>query len=173
MAQMLAARDPNKMTDDQLRQLMEAAPLVNQLLDGVKKEIERRLHAGHPVAGFKLVRGHGSRSWALDEDEMVKKLTGMGIPKSAVYVQKMVSPAQVEKLVWDKKGEPTSLSEQQKKRMETEYIKKVAGAPVVAAESDSRPAIGPTDVTTLFAPVAAPTAFVPSFLASSSKPSFL
>jgi hypothetical protein len=178
MAHILAARDPNKMDDDQLRQLMEAAPLVNQLLEGVKKEIERRLHSGKTVKGFKLVQGKGSREWALPEEEMVKKFVGMGIPKSAIYTQKMISPAQAEKLVWDKKGEPCSLSDQQKKRMETEYIKKVPGAPVVVPESDSRPAIGPMDASSLFAPVgdaapaAPPAAPVPSFLAA-PKPSFL
>lgn len=166
MNHILAARDPNKMDDDQLRQLMEAAPLVNQLLDGVKKEIERRLHAGQPVKGFKLVQGKGSREWALPEEEMVKKFVGMGIPKSSIYVQKMISPAQAEKLVWEKKGEPGSLSDIQKKRMETEYIKKIPGSPVVAPESDSRPALGPVDASPLFAPVAAP---VPSFM----RPSFL
>jgi hypothetical protein len=114
MAHILAARDPNKMDDDQLRQLMEAAPLVNQLLEGVKKEIERRLHSGKKVKGFKLVQGKGSREWALEEEEMVKKFVGMGIPKSAIYTQKMISPAQAEKLVWDKKGEPCSLSDRKR-----------------------------------------------------------
>lgn len=176
MAHILAARDPNNMDDDQLRQLMEAAPLVNQLLEGVKKEIERRLHSGKPVKGFKLVQGKGSREWALPEEEMAKKFAGMNIPKTAIYVKKMISPAQAEKLVWDKNGEPCSLSDTQKKRMETEYIKKIPGAPVVVPESDSRPAIGPMDASSLFAPVdapAAPATPVPSFLQAAPKPSFL
>lgn len=170
MAHILAARDPNKMDDNQLRQLMEAEPLVTQLLKDVKDEIKRRLHSGQKVAGFKLVQGKGSRDWALDEEEMVKKLTVMGMPKSVIYKQEMISPAQAEKAVWDKKGEPCALSENQKKKMETEYIKKIQGAPVVAAESDSRPAIGPPDVSPLFTPVA-----VPSFLqaAPTARPSFL
>lgn len=167
MAQMLAARDPGKMDDSQLRQLMEAAPLVNQLLEGVKKEIERRLHSGQAVPGFKLVNGRGSREWALSEDEMVKKLMGMTIPRAALYKQTFLSVAQVEKLVWDKKGEVCSLSDTQKKRMETEYIKKTVGSPVVAPESDSRPAIV-RDASPLFSPVVP----VPSFLAA-SKLSFL
>jgi hypothetical protein len=168
MAQVLAARDPHAMDNDQLRQLMEAAPLVNQLLEGVKKEVERRLHSGQSVPGFKLVNGNGSRAWALPEEEMVKKLVGMQIPKGALYKQTLVSPAQAEKLVWDKKGEPCSLSDRQKKSMEQEYIIKKPGAPVVASESDSRPAIV-RDASPLFSPVA-----VPSFLsAPSTKPSFL
>lgn len=188
MAQVLAARDPHQMDNDQLRQLMEAAPLVNQLLDGVKKEIERRLHSGQIVPGYKLVNGNGSRQWALPEEEMVKKLTGMAIPKNALYKQSFLSVAQVEKLVWDKKGEPCQLSDRQKKTMEQEYVIKKPGAPVVAPESDPRQAIT-KDVSALFAPVitaememnandvargidlaSVPT--IPSFLAP-SKPSFL
>lgn len=168
MAQMMAQRDPHKMDDNQLRQLMEAAPLVNQLLDGVKKEIERRLHSGQAVLGFKLVNGNGRREWALSEDEMVKKLVGMGAPKTALYKQTLISPAQAEKLMWDKKGEPQSWSDLQKKRMETEYIRKIPGAPVVAPESDPRSAII-KDASPLFSPVA-----TPSFLqAAIPKPSFL
>lgn len=160
MNQVLAARDPNQMSDGQLRQLMEAAPLVNQLLDGVKKEIERRLHAGKAVPGFKLVQGNGRREWALSEEEMAEKLTkSLGIPKSAIYISKLVSPAQAEKLVWDKKGEATTLSANQKKKIETEYVRKIPGSPVVASESDPRPAIV-KDASALFSPV------VPSFLSS-------
>ncbi len=89
----------------------------------------------------KLVRGKGSRQWNLSEEEMVKKLTGMGIPKSAVYVSKLVSPAQAEKLTWEKAGVPTSLSDRQKKSMNAEYVSTASGKPVVAPESDPREAI--------------------------------
>lgn len=168
MAQMMAQRDPHKMSNDQLRQVMEAAPLVNQFLEGVKKEIERKLHSGETVPGFKLVNGNGRREWALSEDEMVKKLTGMGAPKEAIFKKTLVSPAQAEKLMWDKKGEPHSWSDLQKKRMETEYIQKIPGAPVVVSESDPRPAIV-KDASSLFSPTV-----TPSFLqAANPKPSFL
>lgn len=176
MNQMLAARDPLTMDDHQLRQLMEATPLVNQLLDGVAKEIKRRLHAGIAVNGYKLVQGKGNREWALEEEEMIKKLTGMGIPKSACHKKTLLSPAQVEKLMWDKNGEPCSLSDHQKKKMETEYIKKNYGAPVVASESDSRPALTP-DASALFSPVIPALNITPSFLSVASiappVPSFL
>lgn len=140
-AQQAALQDPTVMGDDQLRQILEAAPLVRQMLEGVEAEVKRRLESGKPVAGFKLVQGRGSRKWALPEDEMMKKLTGMGIPKGSVYVTTLVSPAQAEKLVWEKKGEKASLSETQLKRMEKEYVVKQQGKPTVAPESDPRPAI--------------------------------
>lgn len=141
IAQQAADKNPGAMSVQELRQILEAAPLVRQLLEGVEEEVKRRLEAGQEVPGFKLVNGRGSRKWALPEEEMVKKLQGMGIPKSAVYVTTLVSPSQAEKLTWDKKGEPCKLSERQIKTMNAEYVSTVVGKPSVAPESDSRPAV--------------------------------
>jgi hypothetical protein len=140
-AQQAALQDPTVMNDAQLRQILEAAPLVRQLLEGVEAEVLRRLSSGVEVPGFKLVSGRGSRAWTLSEEEMAKKLTGMGIPKSAIYETKLVTPAKAEKLVWEKKGESCKLSDAQLKRMEKEYVAKQQGKPTVAPESDPRPAI--------------------------------
>lgn len=142
IAQQAADKDPAGMNDDQIRQLVEAAPLLRQLLDAVETEAQRRLEAGQSIPGLKLVNGRGSRSWSLTEDEMAEKLVKFGIPKPSVYVKKLVSPAQVEKLVWEKRdGTKVSLSPKQIERLESEYVVKTYGKPVVALESDRRPAV--------------------------------
>ena len=141
VAQQSADKDPATMSDDQIRQIMEAAPLMRQLLEAVEKESLRRLKAGQTVPGLKLVYGKGSREWSLPEEEIAQKLVGMGIPKSAIYETKLVSPAKVEKLTWEKKGAKTSLSPRQLKTLDQEYVAKVVGKPTVAPESDSRPAV--------------------------------
>lgn len=142
VAQQSADKDPATMSDDQIRQIMEAAPLMRQLLEAVEKEAQRRLEAGTPIPGLKLVNGRGSRAWALPEEEMAEKLVKMGIPKSSIYVTKLVSPAQAEKLVWEKRdGTKVQLTERQLKRMDQEYVVKLAGKLTVAPESDSRPAV--------------------------------
>jgi hypothetical protein len=144
LAQQSANKDPATMDNDQIRQIMEAAPLMRQLLEAVEGEALRRLKAGDSIPGVKLVYGRGSRSWALPEDEMAQKLIKMGIPKSAVYETKLVTPAKAEKLTWEatKAGEKVnkSLSERQLKTLEAEYVAKVAGKLTVVPESDSRPA---------------------------------
>jgi len=144
MAQQGASKDPATMDGDQIRQIMEAAPLMRQLLEAVEEEALRRLKAGEQIPGIKLVYGRGSRSWALPEEEMAEKLIKMGIPKSAVYETKLITPAKAEKLSWEatKGGEKVkkSLSERQLKTLETEYVAKVAGKLTVVPESDSRPA---------------------------------
>jgi hypothetical protein len=142
LAQQSADKDPTTMSDQQITQIMEAAPLMRQLLEGVEKEALRRLKAGQPVAGLKLVNGKGSRVWALPESEMAEKLVAMGIPKSAVYETKLVTPAKAEKLTWEKRdGTKMQLSDRQLKTMENEYVVKMAGKLTVVPESDSRPAV--------------------------------
>ena len=165
VAQQSADKDPSTMDDQQIRQIMEAAPLMRQLLEGVEKDALRRLKAGQTIPGLKLVNGKGSRSWAFAEAEMADKLVKMGIPKSAIYETKLVSPAKAEKLTWKKKDEMVTLSERQLKRMEQEYVTKLAGALTVVPESDGRPAVI-TNAAPLFSAVeAAPAAeSLPSWL---------
>jgi hypothetical protein len=167
IAQQSANKDPATMDNDQLRQIVEAAPLMRQLLEAAEKEVQRRLEAGQSIPGLKLVHGRGSRAWALPEEEMADKLIRMGIPKSAVYVTKLVSPAQVEKLTWEKTkgGEKVkaSLSERQLKTLETEYVSKVAGKLTVAPESDSRPAVV-TNAAPMFSAVEPPVEQLPAWL---------
>ena len=166
VAQQSADKDPTTMSDDQLRQIMEAAPLMRQLLDGVEKESLRRLKAGQSIPGLKLVHGKGSRAWSLSEAEIAEKLQKMGIPKSAIYETTLVSPAKAEKLTWEKRdGTKMQLSERQLKTMDQEYVVKMAGKLTVVPESDSRPAVV-TNAAPMFSAVeAAPAAeSLPSWL---------
>jgi len=162
VAQQSADKDPSTMDDAQIAQIMEAAPLMRQLLEGVEAEALRRLQAGQTIAGLKLVNGRGSRAWSLPEAEIAEKLVKMGIPKSAIYETKLVSPAKAEKLTWEKKGEKVTLSERQLNRMEQEYVTKLAGKLTVAPESDSRPAVI-TNAAPLFSAVETP-AELPAWL---------
>jgi hypothetical protein len=163
VAQQSADKDPSTMDDAQIRQIMEAAPLMRQLLEGVEKEALRRLQAGQAIPGLKLVNGRGSRAWSLPEDQMAEKLVKMGIPKTAIYETKLVTPAKAEKLTWEKRdGTKVTLTERQLKRMDQEYVSKLAGKLTVAPESDSRPAVI-TNAAPLFSAVETP-AELPAWL---------
>lgn len=153
VAQQSATKDPTTMSNDELRELLEAAPLMRQMLEAAEEEAENRAKAGQSIPGYKLVNGPGSRAWAYTEDEMVDKLVKMGVPKTAVYVTKLVSPAQAEKLTWEKRdGTKVTLSPKQLQRMETEYVTKKKGRLILVPESDNRPA-ATQDITGLFSPV--------------------
>lgn len=155
LVQQSADKSPTMMDNDQLRQILEAAPLLRQMMEGVEEEAMRRLQAGQTIPGLKLVHGRGSRVWAHNEDEMAEKLLAMGIPKGAIYETKLVSPAKAEKLTWEKRdGTKSQLSKKQLERL-NEYITKMAGKLTVVPESDSRPAVV-TNAASLFGAVNEP-----------------
>lgn len=142
IAQQAADKNPNELSDDQIREIVESAPLVRQLLEAVEAEALRRFEAGVTISGLKAVYGRGTRAWALPEEEMANKLTKMGIPKSSIFETKLITPAKAEKLTWEKKdGEKKQLSERQLKTLETEYIKKSQGKLIIVPESDHRAAV--------------------------------
>jgi hypothetical protein len=148
-----AEKDPTKMTDEQIVQIMEAAPLLRQMLEGVEKEAQTRMERGADIPGLKMVNGKGHRAWKLSEDEMAERLRKMGVPKESVYKTTLVSPAQAEKLRWKKRdGTDVQLTERQLKTLENEYMVKTVGKPVVALAADSRTAIT-TNAAPLFSAV--------------------
>ena len=153
VAKQAAEKNPTEMTDKQILEIMEAAPLIRQMLEGVEKEAFKRVNAGRAIEGLKLVRGRGSREWAYEETEMVEKLKKFGIPKDELWKTKLISPAQAEKVVWKKRdGTVKQLSERQLKTMHEEYVKKNEGALQIALASDERPAVV-TDVANMFGAV--------------------
>jgi hypothetical protein len=131
LSQQAADKDAGTMTDEEIKTILEAAPLIRQMIANTEEEAMRRFKAGKPIDGLKVIRGRGSRSWSLEEAEMAERLTKMGIPKADVYTTKLISPAQAEKLTWTKKkaGEEVKvqLTERQIKTLEKEYIKKSNG----------------------------------------------
>lgn len=159
----VAEQDAGSMTNERLVQIIEAAPLMRQMIENAEAEAQRRLEAGQSIKGLKLVNGRGSQAWVLPEDQTAEKLKGMGIPKDAIWTTKLVSPAQAKKLTWTKRdGSQKQLTDRQLKTLETEYIAKMGGKLTVAPESDPRPAVV-RDAAPLFSAVeAAPT--LPSWL---------
>lgn len=142
IVQQAAVTEPTEMSNEKLREVIEAAPLLRQLLEASEAEALRRMQMGQTIPGLKVVNGRGSRAWAHPEDEMVTKLKKIGIPAGALYVTKLISPAQAEKLTWEKRdGTKMQVTDKMKLQMERELIVKLAGKPTVASESDPRPAV--------------------------------
>ena len=165
-------QDPAVMTHEQLGQILKVAPMLEDMLEGVKKEAQRRLEAGQSIPGYKLVHGRGTRSWTLPEEEMADKLVRMGIPRSSVYETKLISPAKAERVTWDKKGDTCKLSDRQIKRMQEEYVATQPGKLTIALESDTRPAVT-MNAAELFAPVIPQPVIEAAAVAVDTLPSWL
>jgi hypothetical protein len=167
LAQKAADKEPNQMSDEELAEIIESAPLIRQMLDGAETEALRRFESGHPVAGLKVVNGRGSRSWALPEEEMAEKLKRMGLPKEVLWKTSLITVAQAEKATWEKTkaGEKVhvQLTPRQLETLKKEYIKKSDGKLVVVPEADNRPAAGLFEIK-MFDAVPAATEPLPSWL---------
>lgn len=125
--------DVRQFKTDALAQAMKATDLVEAWVRAVRTEVERRLHAGEDVTGFKLVEGRkGARRWsdeAAAEEHLVAALQG------AAYERKLLTPAAAEKAL--KKHELWPVL--------AELTQQSAGSPTVAPADDKRPAWSPAN----------------------------
>lgn len=125
----------DKTTDEYLSASMAKVDLIETWATAIRAEVERRLLAGHPVPGFKLVQGRkGARKW-VDEGAAEAALKSMRLKIEEMYDMKVISPTTAEKLA--KKG---VIGKRQWPRLEALYAQS-EGKASVAPVSDSRPAL--------------------------------
>ena len=134
--------EPTTLPDERIKEILEAAPLIRQMIEGVEKEALRRFKAGLPIVGLKAVHGRGTRAWSLGDAEIAEKLKKFGLPKEVIWKATLITPAQAEKATWEKRDKTkVQLTERQLRVMQTEYIKKSDGKIQIVAESDERQSV--------------------------------
>ena len=137
-----ASKEPTTMTDKQLREVLEAAPLLRQMIEAAETEALRRFETGQEIDGLKAVRGRGSRSWMYEDDVMEDHLKKAGIPKSAIYKTSVITPAQIEKVRWSKRdGTVCQVTPAKLLQLQETCIKKSEGKIQIVASADPRPAV--------------------------------
>lgn len=142
VAQSAADKEPSSMDDRQLREILEAAPLLRQMIEAAEAEALRRFEAGQNVEGLKAVRGRGSKSWMHDDEQMEAELKKLGLPKDAIWQTKIISPAQAEKVRWTKRdGTECQLDAKKLAKLKKELIKTSEGKIQIVASADPRPAV--------------------------------
>lgn len=115
----------NKLSDNQLRQALEAKPLIEAWLSAVERLVMERIAAGNVFPGFKIVEGRSLRQWKDDVGATLEFLLG-----EKAYTKKIVSPAQAEKL----------LGKTHRDKIEG-LVVKPRGKPTLTGEGDPRPSI--------------------------------
>lgn len=126
---------PEDLRDDALALAMGAVGMVEDWCKAVRAETERRLLAGVPVAGWKLVEGRrGARRWS-DPAEAEAALKTMRLRVNQMYDLELISPTTAEKLA--KVGD---IGPKQWPKLQA-LIGSAEGKPSVAPESDKRPAL--------------------------------
>lgn len=120
-------------SDNYLPVAMSKVEMVEQWCKAVRAETERRLLAGQPVTGYKLVQGRaGNRDWKDPKavEETMKKTFRMR--DDQVYDFKLISPTKAEKVFKENPKRWANLQEQ---------IVRSEGKPSVAPATDKRPAM--------------------------------
>lgn len=124
-----------QLDDDHLAICMDSVDLVEGWCKAVRAEVERRMLAGTPVPGWKLVTGKaGSRSWN-DTEAARAKLKGMRLRDDVMYDFTLISPTTAEKLHADGVIKPKQWTALQ------DLISRSSGKPSVAPAADKRPAL--------------------------------
>lgn len=136
--------------EDRLGAAMAKVPLIETFTKAIRAEVERRLLAGHPVPGFKLIEGRrGPRSWRDEAAEkaargvLVRKLG----TKDAMQPAELISPTEAEKRL-------KRVDDKTYAKLLAKHVQRSDGKPSVAPESDPAPAISITSVEDRFAQVA-------------------
>lgn len=122
-----APPDPTTLSQDQLRNALEAKKLIESWLSAVESHVKDSLESGNDFPGFKLVEGRSVRRWVdeIDAAQTLEHLLG-----TQAYEKKILTPAKAEKALG-----------KAKKADIQELIIKPQGAPTLAPESDKRPAL--------------------------------
>ncbi len=132
-ADLVAREITSETSDNYLPVAMSKIEMIEQWCKAVRAETERRLLAGQPVTGYKLVEGRaGNRDWrdAKVVEEMMKKTFRMR--DDQVYDFKLISPTKAEKVFKENPKRWANLQEQ---------IVRSEGKPSVAPATDKRPAM--------------------------------
>jgi hypothetical protein len=119
----------------ELAACLSKVDMIEDWCSAVRAEAHRRLTAGEPVPGYKLVQGkRGARAWA-DPAEAEAQLKAMRLKVEDMYDLKLITPPSAEKLHKAKVIGPRQWPKLQA------LITQRDGAPSVAPLSDPRPPI--------------------------------
>tara|TARA_B100000287_G_scaffold432308_1_gene491319 strand:+ start:418 stop:1602 length:1185 start_codon:yes stop_codon:yes gene_type:complete len=127
-------KDVHKLNNEEIGMLLARVDTIVNWAKSLQAHAFNELENGNPIPGYKMVMGRaGNRKW-VDEEATEKKLTRLGIKKSEMFSKKLLSPAQMCKILKHK-----NISEE---RIET-YWNSPEGKPTIALESDKREEITP------------------------------
>jgi len=115
-----------RLSPEELSLLLSKVDLIDAVLKAAKEHALRLISVGHPIPGWKAVAGRKNRVWK-DEGTIGSTLGLLGFDLDDVAPRKLISPAKAEALVG--------------KKLLGDYITAPPGNPMLAPESDKRPAL--------------------------------
>lgn len=89
--------------DQALLKLMSIMPLMKQIVDDAEDEFIHRIKRGEEIPGLTMGQSLGNRTWALDEKDIVKTLTSLGLEPMTQPAPRIKTVPEVEKELGKKK----------------------------------------------------------------------
>lgn len=116
------------LSDSEVGQVLSQAQELKKWVEDLEKYALEAVLNGNKIDGWKAVEGRGSRSWSSDSEEIEHRLSSLGYPSSLAYERKILSVAQLEKVIGKDGFENFS-----------DLFEKSKGKPALAPKSDKRP----------------------------------
>lgn len=87
-----------RLSDEQISDLLNRAPIVESFLESLRKHALERMKDGGTLPGWQLAPKRATRKWA-DENKAKDALIEAGLSVDKLYITEFISPAAVEKLL--------------------------------------------------------------------------
>ena len=130
----------------EIAHLLPRLSMIEGWCKALRAEAERRLCAGIPISGFKLIEGkRGNRAWEKEAD-VEAMLKSMRLKQAQMYQFKLISPTQAEKLLKDQPKRWARL---------LAHITRKPGEPSLVPATDPHSALVPAVSRTEFQPITA------------------
>lgn len=119
-----------KLAPFEVAEVLAMEPMISLWLQKVKEQALTTLLDGGEVPGYKVVEGkEGNRKWT-NELAVAEALIGAGYSQEEYTETKLLSPAAMDKAIGKKRAS----------ELLREFISRSPGAPIIAPETDKRPA---------------------------------
>lgn len=87
-----------RLTDEQVSDLLDRAPIVEAFVDALRKHAKERMEQGGVLPGWQLAPKRAQRKW-IDEKKAEQALTDAGLTVDKLYTTDFITPADAEKLL--------------------------------------------------------------------------
>jgi len=121
-----------EVSNDQLKQILDAAPLVRGWLKEAEDEALRRLSEGQSIPSYMAVRGTAHRKWRLAGDALIGALKKLGLSQSDILDRKVRTPKQIESC-----SKAKTLTDSKRAQLQ-ELIERPEGALKVVPETEGQ-----------------------------------
>lgn len=126
--------DPSTLSMDQIVRVLNAADLIDGWVAAVRAHALHLAESGTEVPGYKLVPKRATRRWR-DEAEVPTAEAVLHVPHDDLYVRKLKSPAQIEKLL-----------PRERRHLLEPLVEKISSGVNLVRDDDARPAQAPSAI---------------------------